>query len=620
MKLKSFRIKNYKSIVDSNECIISESDNITILAGQNESGKSSILQALRDYHNDSLSDEAIRIENEVPEITCSYIIEVGEHDIMINDLKEELPIPSAIEKYIRSLKEITFIKTFDDLESPKTFLIDKNKDSLEQILSKEIARKELSEINFQQDKIFIEGEDPENESEEEESKKDDSEEEKSDKEESGEEVGDEIGLRSKNYLEQLTYILDSMKPVVIFFDDFCDLLPDKILINDLTAKNKKAKGYQAGKNIETILKVNFTDLDKLGDSQRNRAQAQYHKLITANFNEKWTQKINENDKAKIHIKYEQGRAEKSAYLNFFIETKDEEFLPPRQRSQGFRWFLSFYLHLKAESERNNSLIILFDEPGLFLHSKAQNDMVKVFEELALKNQILYSTHSPYLIDTSKLHRIKLVLNTREFGTTIEKITTSKVKNQKDALKPIIDAIGLEIATNFSPAKRKNVILEGISDYYYFQSFKKILNIKEDYAFVPAMGCSNVHLLMELCIGWGLDWLIVFDDKGVTKEYNKIKKFYFNNNEEDARKKVFKLNGFEGIEELFDDSDMNKLISNVGFKNGSKKGDFVSENGGKELTARLFMEKITTDKYLKKDFTKSTIENFQKVFDFISNGF
>lgn len=601
MKLKSFRIQNYKSIIDSGECIISSIDNITILAGQNESGKSSILQALRDFHDSELSPEAIRIDNEIPLISCTYTLEEQDIDDVLKYLNEQVVLSTAFEKILGSLKEITIVKTFNDLTNPIESFAPEFEANLEKIRSIEVDNKRTEETQIR------EGDDSKNNVSNAEI----------------EEADDEneiLGVESEDYIWNIVVAFDLQKPRVIFFDDFCDLLPDKILINDLKAKNKSASGYQAVKNIETILDADLAKLDTLPDSQLNKAQTKYHKTITANFNEKWTQRIGETDSAKIYIQYNQGRAANSSYLNFFIETKDEEFLPPRQRSQGFRWFLSFYLHLKAESERNNSLIILFDEPGLFLHSRAQNDMMTVFEELAQRNQIIYSTHSPYLIDTSKLHRIKLVLNTKQSGTTIEKITTGKIQNQKDALKPIIDAVGLEVAHNFSVAKKKNVLLEGVSDFYYLEAFRQILNRKEDFSFVPAMGASNVHLLMELCIGWGLEWLIVFDDKGITKDYNKIKKSFFNNNETEANKKILKLSGFDGIEELFDNNDINKILPDIDYKPNLKKGDFINSNGGKELNARLFLEKINTNQFKKEDFSVDTLKNFERIFDFISERF
>jgi predicted ATP-dependent endonuclease of OLD family len=594
MRLKSFRIKNYKSIVDSGECRLLDLDGITVLAGQNESGKSSILQALRDYHKDIISEEAIRLDGEVPEVSCTYLLEKDDFDTIISEIKEYAELPDSIVNFLSKLLEFTLIKVFEDRKAPTIRLSSDTVEKLEKIRQIEISSNLKAQNKTQT--------------------------ENSDEEDEEDETEKLVTIDDDDFVDQIIYGLDANLPRVIFFDDFCDLLPDRILISDLVGRNSKASGYQAVKNMEVILMDDFTKLDTLGDARRQKAQSTYEKTITAKFNEKWTQKISEDDQAKIYIQYNQGKTTNGAYLNFFIETKDGEFLAPRQRSQGFRWFLSFYLQLKAESERNNSLIILFDEPGLFLHSRAQSDMVNVFEELSHKNQIIYSTHSPYLIDTSKLHRIKLVINSKEAGTTVEKITTGKVRNKKDSLKPIIDAMGLEVAHNFSTTKKRNVILEGITDFYYLEAFRRLLNIKSDFAFIPAMGAPNVHLLMELCIGWGLEWLIVFDAKGVTKEYNKIKKNYFGNNEDDAQQKILKLHGFDGIEDLFDDRDFHHLLQDVQLEPGKNKGDLIDSNGGKELVGRLFLEKVNTGEIKKSDLSSNTHDNFNNIFSFIQSKF
>ncbi len=307
-------------------------------------------------------------------------------------------------------------------------------------------------------------------------------------------------------------------------------------------------------------------------------------------------------------------------MKFFIETKKGEFLTPGKRSQGFKWFLSFFLHLKAESERGQQLIILFDEPGLYLHSKAQADMIAVFEELSAGNQIIYSTHSPYLINTSKIHRIKLILNSKKGGTTIEKITTDKIKNQKDALKPIIDAMGLEVAAPFSVGAKNNIIVEGISDFHYFNAMKKVLGKNYELGILPSMGSSNAHLLMELCIGWGLNWLVFFDDKGATKDFNKIRKYFFNDSEEEISKKVFKIKECEGIEDVFTVGDM-KLVNPV-FSNISdlKNSQIVAEFGGKELYSRLFYEKTLSGQITNENLSKTAIKKFDELFAFIEENF
>lgn len=584
MKLKSFRVTNYKSIVDSGECRLSDNDNITVLAGQNESGKSSILQALRDFEKEEIDADSLRDDGSIPVISCLY--DDVKEDFKDDKLFEDIEIPDSVKKIITGLKELKIIKSLDE-EGNLTVSFDTNlKDEITNVLETENEA-----INKKNEEI------------------------------KGGTVIEEPGtLREiEPTLDEIIGELILYTPNIIFFDDFCDLLPDQILISDIKTKNKDAKGLQAVKNVETILGADFTKLDDLSDGRRETTQTSYHEAITADFNEKWKQRIAEGNGAKVHVKHYRNTTGTS-YLKFYIETKKGEFLSVEKRSQGFKWFLSFYLQLKAEDKRTEHLIILFDEPGMYLHSKAQLDMIKVFEELSSKNQIIYSTHSPYLIDTAKLHRLRLVLNTKETGTTIEKITSNKINNQKDALKPIIDALGLEVASPFSVAQKNNVIVEGISDFHYMHSMKQILNKNYEIGLLPSMGSSNSHLLMEICMGWGLNWTIIFDDKGAVKDYNKIKKQFFNDNEEETQKRIHRLKECDGIEDMFTVGDMKLVEAQAQFSADKKNSEVVSQYGGKELYARLFYEKVRKGEITKDKVSQTCIKNFEKVFSFIETAF
>ena len=76
MKLKKFRIKNFKSITDSGDCYLT--DTITILAGKNESRKTSILEALEDFDTDEKIRESakpIKSPEAIPEISITFTVE-----------------------------------------------------------------------------------------------------------------------------------------------------------------------------------------------------------------------------------------------------------------------------------------------------------------------------------------------------------------------------------------------------------------------------------------------------------------------------------------------------------------------------------------------------------------
>jgi len=87
--------------------------------------------------------------------------------------------------------------------------------------------------------------------------------------------------------------------------------------------------------------------------------------------------------------------------------------PLEQRSVGMQWFLSFFLVFSLESEFfYTNTILLLDESGMTLHSLAQKDLIHFFEKLSKKNQLIYTTHSSFMLPTEHLNRTKVVTKTK----------------------------------------------------------------------------------------------------------------------------------------------------------------------------------------------------------------
>ena len=84
-------------------------------------------------------------------------------------------------------------------------------------------------------------------------------------------------------------------------------------------------------------------------------------------------------------------------------------VPFDDRSKGFVWFFSFLAYFSQIERGDRDLVLLLDEPGLSLHAKAQGDFLRLIENrLAPKHQVVYTTHSPFMIDARKLDRIRTV--------------------------------------------------------------------------------------------------------------------------------------------------------------------------------------------------------------------
>lgn len=139
------------------------------------------------------------------------------------------------------------------------------------------------------------------------------------------------------------------------------------------------------------------------------------------------------------------------------------------RSKGFQWFFSFYLVFLVESEEGHKdAILLLDEPGMHLHPTAQQELIGFFESLSEKNQLLYSTHSPFLVDGEHLHRVRPVT---EDATGHSRVDVETWPKDRETIFPLQAAAGYAMIRGLF-RHQKNVLVEGISDYYYLHALSQ----------------------------------------------------------------------------------------------------------------------------------------------------
>lgn len=136
------------------------------------------------------------------------------------------------------------------------------------------------------------------------------------------------------------------------------------------------------------------------------------------------------------------------------------------RSKGFQWFFSFYLVFLVESEEGHKdAVLLLDEPGMHLHPTAQQELIAFFERLSESNQLIYTTHSPFLIDGEHLHRVRPVT---EDETGHSRITVETWPSDRETIFPLQAAAGYAMVRGLFQ-HRDNVLVEGMSDYYYLHA-------------------------------------------------------------------------------------------------------------------------------------------------------
>lgn len=607
IELKHVKIENYKSIYQTEMNI---NDRITVIAGKNESGKTNVLKALEDFSKDNFDEESVPLGNEESnpnvellfEYSGKYLNEIFKLKIFAEDENYTLTISrsqkvkdkvsGSIKENLKELleSEILFIvaENLNEFISVFNELKIENLDMKSGAIAIELANLISVYYDFQ---IFQKG----YSAEECFNKFLDYLEIKPD-------IRNDAAIISLlenlliNRLNKVKNIVEDINkkmiiPNFIYFSSFDDKLPDEINYKKLSeqAYCNENKGFI---NLLNYLGIEVKDfISKMNGETRNVQNylRGLSKDITGSFSNIYSQET---------IKLTLQKDNEKITINVFDKNDAEYAKKPSQRSQGFQWFLAFYLLLNSKNCKEDS-IILIDEPGLYLHAKAQEDILEYFEN-SIANQIIYTTHSPFLIDSLNMHRVRLAINDRENMDGTQIINKYYASNDLETLTPLITAIGYNISKNpMDFGSGTNIITEGITDRYYLIAFMKLLGKNaENIHIIPSIGVSQIHYLVSILLGWKLDFKILIDTDKAGLDAEKDLKKYLLKHEDSERIIYVKEQKNERIESLFSEQDI--------------KEEEVKAN--KTLIAFDFYKKVKNEEITLDNLQQETIDNFKDLFD------
>jgi predicted ATP-dependent endonuclease of OLD family len=480
MKISQIRIRNYKSIIDTGWVPI-EGD-ITTLLGRNESGKSSFLQAIRFYDNNKeiqereLNDSqdysenpgvpivslqielGNRIKNRYPENSDEIVpgeevittkFSDGSRGICTNNGKDLNQYIDAREKIIQLAKSVwesmADSSDMDDLnfrneqeinnlqsdiggiKNDNNNNIDNLENKIENILDK---LNDLSEQNKKESELL---------------------------EEWVEKIQDCYNIASSVSNKQDPRYLF---PSIVYHGVF-DSINDEVHANSI---NKEE--HRTFKNLLDFVGLDYDNFENIDYHDQNTKLKSAEGTIRGKMNELWKQK-----EVDVDIRYRDQRftvgIEDTALAKDSSDDIDEisvdrSLKKPSERSKGFQWFFSFYINLSAETykEKEPNQLILLDDPAVFLHPEGKKNWLNAIEDLSESAQIIYSSHSPFLIRKKYPNRIRVVEDTNQSGTEIKE---EYYDSDDMALEPLRNALGIGLGDSPFVSKRK-ILVEGVSDY------------------------------------------------------------------------------------------------------------------------------------------------------------
>ena len=313
----------------------------------------------------------------------------------------------------------------------------------------------------------------------------------------------------------LIQIIEKHLPKFILYKTLTDDIPDTFSAQD-TAKTPIKR---LSKYLDTDFSTIFSGKNQ--QQQRNATQ-KLSRIISEDFAAKYKQKD-------VRLEFDINSTTMSIYIRDKKPDTDEYgySFQLSQRSTGLRWYLNFYIALKGEDLKQGD-IILVDEPGMYLHPKAQQEMRDILNEESSGNQIIYTTHSPYLIDADNVYQIRLVEKLgadSDDGYNEVSVIRERIHHSSniDTLKPIMDAIGYSLGSELNLTYQKVLICEGVSDYYYLKALSLICSAELNCGITHANGCNNIGRISSLFQGIGVSevFSLVDSDAGGIKERTKL---------------------------------------------------------------------------------------------------
>nr|WP_313036751.1 AAA family ATPase [Achromobacter ruhlandii] len=614
MKINSFRIQCFRSIEDT-EWVPFSQDNVTVLVGQNESGKSSILHALSaTFSNESITEDDLRSNEPYPvmrfRINCRYsdikneLEDVGsdvEHRALreiFDECGEKLEISFFWERGDEGRLECNRVITFPDIDEE---------------LARKLNRYRAEAEERNQGHERVEGEND----------KSIDKTSKASPPESvvlqGAEVGPQLPRRALMRQGDIAYAVYLAAPFFTLFKEFSGILPNEIAIKN--GGLEKSAGNQAASNYLTVAGVNLSDLLKLDRRSRENTLRKANTKISEDFNNFWSQTIGQHKKVSLECQlefYSNSNSELAGnpHLVFWINDGHTK-LYPNQRSEGVRWFVSFFLQLKSAQITKKLSFFLLDEPGSNLHPRAQRDVLKLINHLCDEVPIIYSTHSPTLIEYEKSYRIHAVQRNHDGDSNPTQVIDAHRLGaaSTDTLSPLLMAMGSDMASQTVVKDKRNVLVEEISGFYYFMAFLSLLGETRPAYFVAASGVNKIPTLASMFLAWGLDFITVVDDdsqgRGVYKE---MKKDFYGDQEELATRKIIKLKGCNGIEDIFSRQDFHRHVLRSGAPPVEEANTEHLKRAGrsKPVLAFQFRLEVSAGRLKMSDFDAETVKNIRDV--------
>lgn len=632
MRLKSFQVKKFRNVVDSGEVIVEEK--VTCLVGKNEAGKSALLEAL--YLFNPAYDDRFKVDDQYPRWLTAK-------DRREGDLESTTPITVKFELEDHEVEEVVgtlgkgvmtsrIVAVSKRYSGRTVWSLDWSEEAAVRNLMAQFPLSVVAELkqhkDFESLRAALNALSGDEEAANEDSDRDDS-------GPSGEDIDSAHGVLSDKGLDEtgvcqrLVTILKPHLPKFFRFTEY-STLPGRIDLSDLASGEPYGPGGSGLQAARALLKLASTELEQLqnDDYELRRAELEAVQIdLTKQVFNYWKQNTALQvviDVDKDTIQQPNGTTAVARFLDIRLSDQRTGYSNNfSQRSSGFQWFFSF-LAAFSEFEEQETPIVLLDEPALTLHGRAQADFLRfINERLAPTSPVLYTTHSPFMVEADKLERVRIV---EDLGPPTGAIATTEViVTDADSLFPLQAALGYDIAQNLFIGPN-NLVVEGMSDFTYLTIMSQLCaasgrsQLDDLWRILPSGGATNIATFVAL-IGPHLDVTVLADadTKGMQRVAGMVEQGLLAQN-----RLIFASVAVDSpkadIEDLFSEGDYLKLFNST-FASSLKvtdlpHGDRIVKRLEKKQGNFRHSEVAETllQNYAEINFTDTTLDRFASLID------
>lgn len=414
-------------------------------------------------------------------------------------------------------------------------------------------------------------------------------------------IGESVSIDLTTLIPQEIYAssLDViLKPITkIIRIDETSKVKFSALLADIISGNAKDT------SIFKLLKISGLDVPKEFPTEKREIK-QYLRGLNKNLNNNFVRKYYSQDES---VQFLFGYDSEELILE--IEDGSESSFSIDERSEGFQHFFNILIEMALLETENSDVLFLLDEPGLRLHPSGQKDLLKYLEDLARNSRIIYTTHSPFLINRLHPNRVRIVDKNHTTGTDF------KFKGFSKNWKPMRSSLGLNIKDSFYYSD-KALVVEGPEDIiylssliHYFNSLDAISFNTDLFSFIDSGGESNLPSMVQIIMDDDRPTLILMDSDSPSTA-NKLRKKVKEVNNTNILD-LFEINEFKdsavSIEDLLPSDILAKATAN--YCKELEEHGVLKPRQSKSVFA-LELKEEDSSRY--KDIAKKVIEHFVEV--------